>query len=167
MNKRIPTLAGLMALATAATARAEPAQEHGIAHLQVAVAGQAVRADFDLPGMDLLGFEHAPASAAEEAALLAVGTKMRDAAVVLVFTPAAQCSAEKVDFRAAEPEPGSVHREFVASYSFRCAQPAELRGFKTGIFLLFPTLSQLSVESQSPAGVRAQKLSGGSPDYTF
>ena len=167
MKKHIPTLACLMTLTITASLRAEPAHEHGIAHLQVALEGQALRADFDLPGMDLLGFEHAPASAADEAAVVAAGTKMRDAAAVLVLTPAAQCSVEKVDFRAEKPEPGSVHMDFVASDSFRCVQPAELRGFKTGIFTLFPTLTELAVESQSPAGVRAQKLSSGSPDYAF
>ena len=55
MKKHIPTLACLLTLTITASLRAEPAHEHGIAHLQVALEGQALRADFDLPGMDLLG----------------------------------------------------------------------------------------------------------------
>jgi hypothetical protein len=135
--------------------------------LQIAVAGQSVRADFDLPGIDLLGFEHAPASVEEEALLEAAGTKLRDAAVVLMLTPAAHCSVVKVDFRSEQPDPGSMHREFVASYSFQCAQPAALRGFNTGVFSMFPSLHQLTVQSQTPHGSRAQNLSTTTTAYAF
>jgi Protein of unknown function (DUF2796) len=157
----------LSGLSVAASVCAGPTHTHGIAHLQIAVAGQTVRADFDLPGIDLLGFEHAPASVEEEALLEAAGTKLRDAAAVLVLTPAAHCSVVKVDFRSAQPDPVSTHREFVVSYSFQCTQPAALLGFNTGVFSMFPSLHQLAVQSQTPHGSRSQNLSTTSTAYTF
>lgn len=146
---------------------AQHAHEHGVAHLQIAVEGGTVEASFDLPGHDLLGFEHAPATEAEKAAMATVGERLQNAASMLQLSPDAQCTVAAASFETETPEAGAAHVDFVAHYRFTCTAPAALAGFTTGLFKAFPSIAELAVQSQAPQGVREQELSAKSPDYRF
>lgn len=146
---------------------AQHAHQHGVAHLQIAVEGGTVEASFDLPGHDLLGFEHAPATDAEKAAVTAAGARLKDAAAMLRFSPEAKCTVAEASFESDKPEAGAAHVDFVAHYRFSCAAPAALAGFTTGLFLAFPSIGELAVQSQTPQGVREQELTAKNPDYRF
>ncbi len=149
------------------TSFAQHAHEHGVAHLQIAVEGHTVEASFDLPGHDLLGFEHAPVSDAEKAAVAAAGERLKQAAEILRLSPAAQCTVADATFETETPEAGAEHVDFVARYRFSCAEPAALAGFTTGLFKAFPSLGELAVQSQTPQGVREQELTASQPEYRF
>lgn len=146
---------------------AQQAHEHGVAHLQISVERGTVEASFDLPGDDLLGFEHAPATDAQKAVAAAAGERLKDAAAILSLSPAAQCTVAEASFKAETPEAGAEHVDFVAHYRFTCATPAALTGFTTGLFKAFPSIGELAVQSQAPQGVREQKLAAGNPEYRF
>ena len=147
--------------------QAQHAHEHGVAHLQIAVEGGTVEASFDLPGHDLLGFEHAPATEAEKAAVTAAGARLKDAAAILRLSPEAKCTVAEASFESETPEAGAAHVDFVAHYRFSCAAPAALAGFTTGLFQAFPSIGELSVQSQTPQGVREQELTASQPEYRF
>ena len=146
---------------------AQHAHEHGAAQLQIAVEGGAVEASFDLPGHDLVGFEHAPATEAEKSAVAAAGERLKDAGSMLRLSPDAQCTVAEASFETETPEAGEAHVDFVARYRFTCAAPAALAGFTTGLFKAFPSIAQLAVQSQAPQGVRQQTLTAKNPDYRF
>ena len=146
---------------------AQHAHEHGVAHLQIAIEGNTVEASFDLPGHDLLGFEHAPATEAEKAAVTAAGERLKDAVAILRFSSEAKCTVAHSSFETETPEAGAAHVDFVAHYRFTCAVPAALAGFTTGLFKAFPSIGELAVQSQAPQGVREQALTASNPEYRF
>ena len=148
----------LSGLGVAASVCAGPTHTHGIAHLQIVVAGQSVRADFDLPGIDLLGFEHAPASVEEEALLEAAGIKLRDAAAVLVLTPAAHCSVVKVDFAASNPIPVRRTGSFSSVILFSARSLRHYWVLTPAFFRCFPPCASWLSRARPHAGTVSSNL---------
>lgn len=82
-----------MALAAPAVVLAEPGvHTHGDARLQLALAGDALEIDLTVPGMDAVGFEHAPRDDAQRAALAAAVAKLEASPDWLAFEPAGACT---------------------------------------------------------------------------
>ena len=69
------------------------AHVHGTGELQIAIEGQTVAMDITVPGADIVGFEHAPGSDADHAAIDAALAQFADAFALFTVEGDAGCSA--------------------------------------------------------------------------
>ncbi|MEM8983692.1 MAG: DUF2796 domain-containing protein [Pseudomonadota bacterium] len=82
----------LVAAATSALAIANEAHEHGASNLLIALEGEQLRVEFESPLANLIGFEHAPETAAQRGAASAL-QDILNAPVQIVRLPAnAKCA---------------------------------------------------------------------------
>jgi hypothetical protein len=165
MTIRLPALTvSLAALLAAAhlAARAAPHQ-HGVGAMDVALDGAALTVTLRLPLDTLVGYERAPRTAAERAAADAVLLQLRDASTLLVPDAAAGCRAQPPAIDAGPLAPGAQpvrgeHADLEATYTFTCAQSAQLRAIALPIFETLPRLQRVDVQVAGPQGQRKATL---------
>lgn len=152
-------LAGLPALAH------EPgAHVHGTASLQVAIDGANLTLNLESPLDNLLGFEHAPRTEKQKAAVRGMVERLNQAATLFAPTPAARCAPVSVQLDSPVLEPakkteGDSHADLDGEFTFRCASPEALHDIEVRLFDSFPNLRQLDVQVASPRGQTAPRLS--------
>ncbi len=81
--------------------RQHGAHVHGIAALNLALEGQEVHIEFDSPAANIVGFEHAPSSEADHAALDKAVATLKDGDRLFRFNAEAGCRMEKADVTSA------------------------------------------------------------------
>lgn len=193
MNKLHPPLQAalllactLTALSAAAEYREQGAHVHGIARMDLVLEDHTLSIDLDTPAANLLGFEHAPRDAAEEAVLKQAVARLHEAKALFNLPQAAGCEVETVEVASAllgheeshvhheghdadahEGEAGHEHADMEASYRFHCASPAKLDGITVNLFQLFPATEKLEVQLITPRGQGAAKLTADSPRLTL
>ena len=77
--------------------RQHDAHVHGIAALNLALEGQEVHVELDSPAANIVGFEHAPSSEADHAALDKAVATLRDGDRLFRFNAEAGCRMEKAN----------------------------------------------------------------------
>lgn len=122
------------------------AHVHGHIQLGVAVDGKQVSVDIDTPLESLLGFEHAPRSAAEKKLAADWAQRLRDGSGLLQFNAEAQCRLVQADLDApvlglgkqASPSPlgkdDGGHADLEGAWLFECAAPGALRSLDLAFF---------------------------------
>ena len=101
--QRSPLGAMLMFAASAVFAASEDGHrehdphEHGHGTLDVVVEGEDLVIELRMPGVNVVGFEHAPGTDAEREAVEQALARFRDPAAVLVPSPGAECEPERVE----------------------------------------------------------------------
>jgi hypothetical protein len=177
--RRGPAVAAFLAAAAAtflpATAAAHgKAHVHGQAELAIAAEGPQLEIVFEAPLDGLIGFEHAPRTDAQRAAVRDMAAKLRKSADLFRPTPDAGCSPASVRLASAVLAPellgeaggakaGSSkdgHADLEAAYTFRCAAPGALKGLETTLRQVFPGLRKIDVRVATARGQRAFVLSG-------
>lgn len=108
---RISTLSLLLASTMfAAPALAQhAAHEHGHGDLKIAIDGDELQIELTSPGADIVGFEHAPSTDADHAAVDAAVEKLKGAADLFPLPAAAGCESEMIGIYSALIDGGSVH----------------------------------------------------------
>jgi hypothetical protein len=165
-----------------ALAQAAPpaAHEHGVAQLTLVQERSTVTIALDSPLDSIVGFEHAPASTAEKAALSRAGERLRDVAAVLSLPAAAGCTVAEMDVdlpfaegdAAAHDAHGHDHEEgghadVSASYTLDCTDPAALDALKVRLFDTFPRMRQVRAEAATAHGQGAATLTRDSAIWTL
>jgi hypothetical protein len=153
--RRLAALALFAALPHLALAEGR-AHQHGVARLDVAVDGTRVSIAFESPLDNLLGFERAPRTAAEQRAAEAALARLRDAATLFRFDAAAGCRSTAVELRSAALKLGGAaapaageHADLDASWEFACERaPVRL---DHGLFTAFARLQRLQVQAATAA----------------
>ena len=77
--------------------RQHDAHVHGIAALNLALEGQEVHVELDSPAANIVGFEHAPSSEADHAALDKAVATLKDGDRLFRFNAEARCRMEKAN----------------------------------------------------------------------
>ena len=155
--------------------RQHGAHVHGIAALNLALEGQEVHIEFDSPAANIVGFEHAPSSEADHAALDKAVATLKDGDRLFKFNADAGCQMEKVNVASpfldeeheghADEKPGEhpheekqghdheqhededeAHSEIEAAYHFECDQPGKLTQLTVELFEAFPGTEKLKVQ---------------------
>ena len=159
-----PSKAGWMmmfACLLAMPAQAGEAHAHGIAGLGVAIEGQELTIEFDSLADNLLGFEHAPKSAAEQKRAGEVLALISKPEKLFRLNPEAKCSANMPAIEAplllGRPVSGE-HSDIAATFGFRCAKPAALSRLDVLLFDVFPGMGQIKLQLAGPTGQRGQTL---------
>ncbi|MHB1374190.1 MAG: DUF2796 domain-containing protein [Thauera sp.] len=105
---------GFFALALSQPALAQHAggaHEHGVAELSVATEGAALVIELSSPLDNLVGFEHAPANAAQREALAAAEARLREGASLFRLPAAAGCVLGEVRIDGAWMGGGAASKE--------------------------------------------------------
>ena len=74
---------------------AQKAHEHGVGKLNIAVQGREIILELTAPGVDIVGFEHAPSSVDQKKAVRDAVTILKNGAGRFLFPAAASCSMQK------------------------------------------------------------------------
>jgi len=175
MSKLISSI--ILALALIGSAHAQQghkAHVHGAGKLDISIEQDQFVIALALPLEALVGFERAPLVAKEAAALEDAAKLLKDAAKLFLPTAAARCVVQsvtvEVPFSAAarnavrpagDSAPG--HADVDATYAFRCARPAALKGLETQLFTHFKRLYYLDVQRIGPQGQGAGRLTPQQP----
>lgn len=168
-SRLAPPLFTLLSLLSAVAGAAGSAHEHGVATLQIVVVGDTLQATLEIPAHDVVGFEHAPTTPTQRAAVATALAKLQLAGRVIAPSPDAGCSPAATQIEAApghadrpadehHAHADDAHADFRLGYTLRCAQPAALDTATTGLFTLLPDLAQLRVQIIGPRGASDRLL---------
>ncbi len=151
------------------------AHVHGHGRLNIAVEGKIVSMELEVPGADIVGFEHEPSTPEQKAALEKAKAKLADG--LLLFTPvsSADCSLKNAKVAALaehedeheheheheahgsadarnDEEAGHHHSEFHVEYSLECSSPSRLTAMTFDYFKAFPNAQELDIAVITPKG---------------
>mgnify|MGYP001597190076 CR=1 FL=1 len=140
---------------------------HGRARLNIVLEGSEIHVGLNSPAANLVGFEHAPSSEADHAALDRTLAALRDGARLFEFNGDAGCSMTNVEIVSAlieEAHAGhehdatsdhghkehehedEAHTDVDAAYHFECAKPGKLERLNVELFEVFPGTEHLTVQ---------------------
>lgn len=131
----------VLTLAGTQNVRAQHVHEHGRAALNVAVDENRLVIEFDSPAINVLGFEHEPRTADERKIAEDKQAKLKSDQGLFLMPAGARCHLASAtiepptwrqDKDEEHPEGAAGqhhedHQDYVAHYTFECAQIAELR----------------------------------------
>lgn len=197
MFARILLRLALLALAVPASAqqprRQLEAHAHGEGKVTVAIEGNRVEMELEVPASDIVGFEHAPSNAAQRKALAEAKARLAKATEIVTLSPEAGCTlaSASVDVSGAaagraaadghghakghaddqgktasatgQGQPAAAHSEFRATYAFTCAKPGGLTAFAFGYFKAFKRAEKLTVSVIGPKGQSSFEVSPRKP----
>jgi hypothetical protein len=160
--RHIYLLAGILAFTL--PAHAGKGHVHGEGSLDVVIEKDAITLTLELPLDAATGFERAPKTDKERAALVATEAALKNPELFLP-TPAARCTAQppQVAMPAFDGKQGDGHGDIDATYSFRCAAPAALKSVETTLFKSFKRLYRVEARRVGPAGQGAARLTPKNP----
>jgi hypothetical protein len=136
-----------------------------------------------VPGADIVGFEHAATTDADKAAMDAATAKLMQPLALFVPPPAAGCSVttaevafetedhdhDKAAGQAEKEHKGEEerHGEFHATYALTCATPATLTQIEFAYFAAFPAAEELDVQVISEKGQGGYEVTRDAPVLTL
>lgn len=150
--------------------------EHGVASLNVALDGSTLEIQLESPAMNLLGFEHAASSAADQAKVAAARRQLEQPQALFALPIEARCALKEHELQGAlfaahaDDEQGEEqgHSDISAHYQFACATPQALQTLELGSFFgSFPGTEKLDVQLIGPSGQRGATLSPGNSRLSF
>ncbi len=157
-------VAALLALSMyTLSSQAAEAHVHGQANLSIAIDGETLTLMLESPTDSLVGFEHAPHTPNERAAVVAMKQALEQAHQLFQPTPAATCRMASVKLASpllgSAPEPGHEgHADLDGEFVFRCTHPRHLHDMDVRLFERFPRIRKLNVEIAGPGGQKAMEL---------
>lgn len=172
--------------------RQHGAHVHGIGALNLALEGKEVHIELDSPAANIVGFEHAPSSEADHAALDKAVAMLKDGDRLFAFNAEAGCRMEEVSVTSGllgedheehadehaseheheheagdEHEEGETHADIEAAYHFECAEPSELTQLTVEMFEAFPKTEKLKVQYVIEAKQGAMELTASNHVVRF
>lgn len=162
-------IALLSGLLVAAAANAEPHRsaakhEHGHGELNVAVEGNRVAIELYVPGMDIVGFEHAAKSNSDKAKVERAIAALEKPGELFQMPDAAGCTTVEAKAQLGqEDDGGNGHTEFHATYIFECKEPTALTSIAFGFFRVFAAAESLSAAVLSDKGQGAFQVTRDKP----
>jgi hypothetical protein len=143
----------------AAQHRHAGAHEHGRGTLNIAVEGGKLSMELEVPGDDIVGFEHAAKTQKQKAAVDKARTQLAAPLALFRLPDAAGCrvTAAKVELEAGEQakeekdKKGKAHAEddkhsqFRAEYALECASPGAIAAIEFPYFRAFGRARRLDV----------------------
>ena len=175
----VPAFLASSALAANHEHREHDAHAHGHGTLDIVVEGELAMLELRMPGVNVVGFEHAPKDDAEREAVRRALEPLQDGASVFVLTPEADCviehSAAEIaavahedhhdDDEHAEHEAEAdeeEHSELRATYQFRCGAPERLDRIETHVLEHLHDVEEIEVRAVTLMDQLATELHEGS-----
>lgn len=169
--------------AESAGKRQHRAHVHGEGKVNLVQEGQQLQLQVEIPGMDVVGFEHEARSAAQQQAVREAIVSLQQGAALFTFNPEAGCAFMSAAVQVAMPdipaaqqaghthdkktphrnEAAENHTEFHATYAFTCTAPAALRQVMVGLFEKMPRASLLDARFATERQQGSQRLTRKNP----
>jgi hypothetical protein len=139
------------------------AHQHGHGTLNIAIEGRTLEAELEVPGADIVGFEHPAASAADKRKIAAARKTLANPSVLLALPARAGCTLKSAKVALEGEEEGAahhdekhgekheghageaIHSEFHVAWTFDCAGVAALTQIGFPYFTAFPNAQELEV----------------------
>jgi hypothetical protein len=151
---------------------ANKAHQHGIGQMNIAVEAQNIEIELEIPGADLVGFEHKATTPAQQKTIKEAAAKLKDGNRLFTFPATAECRMIEADVEspllekeeahkhehAHEDKNEEEHAEFHAHYHFQCVKPDQLTHLDVQYFKTFPSAHELTVQIISATGQSVQRL---------
>ncbi len=168
--------------ASETTSRQMEAHEHGHGELMMVHEGNDVMIELNLPGADVVGFEHSPETEEQKHAVASAIAKLRNASEIFILPEKAQCrfdevhasspfggdddehghdedhEKEKHDEESHEKHEEEGHAEFVAEYHIHCGAPQHFKSLDVKLFKAFPSLEEIDYKMLVPNGQHGGEL---------
>ena len=165
----------LCLLLMASCLQAQKAHVHGKGQLQVSAEGKQLNILLTLPAMDVVGFEHAPSSSAQQAAVSEAAERLGNVTGILMPSADADCVVQSIKVSSEllsieEKEHHHYHShdhdhaDFFVEYQFSCGKPELLRQLD---LKLFGWLAQLQLDAQALTEHGAQIVTLGQRSPTL
>ena len=139
-SKCVVAVAALLAIYAASAQTEEPvspdptptpapsaAHQHGVARLKVMVQGQRLAFEFDSAAIDVIGFERAPQSDAEQRKVSYARGQLQQAPRLFITSPGANCRLVSVKVDEPTWDDAGEHQDYRARYVFLCQRPQLLQ----------------------------------------
>ena len=168
----------LNALAQSTSHREVASHVHGEAEIAIVQEGRRLTVELQSPLFNIVGFEHAPSSAAERAAIAKAKRLLTNGLLVAAPSPAAQCKplSADADFPVgahdsyATPK-GSTHDhdkghdaqnhdDLTATFVFDCSQLEQLKHIDITALKTFPGITSADTIFLGPRTQISRKISG-------
>lgn len=145
MTFGLRTALALLAASSAASAAAgeHGAHRHGHGSVNIAIEGNVLWLELEVPGADIVGFEHPAATAEEKKAVAEALAALKQPAALFSIPDGAGCQPSETK-ASLEAEDGG-HNAFRAEYSFACEAPDRIDRIGFGFFDRFPRSVELEV----------------------
>lgn len=183
-------LPGVAALAEEAPKRQLGPHQHGHGKLGMVVEGNKVQVELEVPGMDIVGFEHEASTPERKAAVDAARAKLVNISSLLKLPDAAGCrqtggeidmanheddhdddhGKDRASAKAGDKKDGdddhdhAGHSEVRAEYALACATPAALTSITFDYFKTFEGARELEVEVVTGKGASRLLVTREKPD---
>ena len=158
----IITFAAITAWACTTATWAGKAHEHGVARLDIGVEAARITLNLELALEDLTGFERAPRTDAERAAVQAALARLRDAPTLVRIDGAAGCVAARTELiaptwglgpgGAAAASAAEGHGDLEATYEFKCSAGHKAGHIEIELFEAFTRLKRIEVQAVTARG---------------
>ncbi|MBF0238419.1 MAG: DUF2796 domain-containing protein [SAR324 cluster bacterium] len=168
--------------------RQQETHEHGIGELNVAMDENQLMIELHTPGMNIVGFEHEPATPEQKDAVRQANQTLENPGKMFELSPKGKCkvvsakselihsdheedadaehhSDHEEDAEHQEEEGG--HAEFHVNYQFDCASPEKITEIPVKIFQVFPNTQKLKLQLITPQHQSAQTLTPQAPVIRF
>ncbi len=163
------------------------AHVHGHGRLNMAIEGKKLSMELEVPGADIVGFEHEPSTPEQKAAIVEAKVKLANALALFIPPEKAGCELEQVkvsteagheheheneheheheDHAASaghEEEAEHHHSEFHAEYSVTCASPSRLTSMTFEYFNVFAGAQELDISVITPKGQKSFEVKRDHP----
>ncbi len=162
------------------------AHEHGRGTLNIAVEGNKVTMELEVPGVDLVGFEHTAKTRRDKSAVEKAKTQLMAPLALFALPASAACRVTeakvevengehdhdtKGDAKGAEARKGAAksegHSEFHAQYALECAAPGNVTAIEFGYFRAFAGAQKLDVNVITPKGQSKFEVTRSNPNLSL
>lgn len=142
------------------------AHAHGVSRLIFAVEAKRAEMELETPGADIVGFEHAPRTGDQEAAVARAVASLKAGDMLFALPVGAKCRLDSTDVEPPKPDKG--HAEFRVRYEFHCERPGRLNQIDAKKFFeRFPAAREIEAQVVTPKGQRAGELTPAAPKLRF
>jgi hypothetical protein len=153
------------------------AHEHGRGTLNIAVEGSKVTMELEVPGFDIVGFEHVAKSRRDKQAVEKAKAQLQAPLALFKLPAAADCrvTEAKVEFGADEDDKAAgakakeehEHAEFHAQYALECQSPVSITGIEFPFFRAFSGAEKLDVNVITAKGQNKFEVSRKRPSLSL
>jgi hypothetical protein len=162
--------------------------EHGHGRLNIAIEGKRLSMELEVPGADIVGFEHEASTAEQKATVEKAKATLSDALSIFKLPAAAGCKLAdaKVAIQAEDEhehehagaehkneakqegeEKEHHHSEFHVTYALDCATPAQITGIDFGYFDAFAGAQELDIDLVTEKGQSHYEVTRAKPTLKF
>lgn len=179
--------AALIGSQACAAERELAAHQHGHGFLNIAIEGKTMWIGLEMPGADIVGFEHPARSDEDKAAIADATARLGDPLGLFGIPAQASCELDTVsvtpvgyapeadeahhdededhdeDHEARADEEQASHAEFHAEYRMQCADLAAITSLTLTYFDVFPGAEELEVTLITDDGQSRQEVTPAAP----